>query len=56
MRLIKNLMSYGVEVRKVDITPYSDVGEMPREEFLDRKNNAEFMNHTDYLLRMISNV
>jgi DNA primase len=56
MRLIKNLMSYGVEVRKVDIAPYSDVGEMPRGEFLDRKNNAEFMNHTDYLLRMISNV
>ena len=56
MRLIKNLMSYGVEVRKIDIAPYADVGEMPREEFLDRKNNAEFMNHTDYLLRMISNV
>ena len=56
MKLIRGLMSYDIEVRKVDIDPYSDVGEMSKEEFLNRKNNAEFISYTDYLLRMISNI
>lgn len=31
--LIDNLVKYGIEVYKVDISPYNDVGEMSREEF-----------------------
>ena len=38
--LIQNLIKYGAEVYKVEVTPYNDVGEMPKKEFLKRKNAA----------------
>jgi DNA primase len=39
--LIKKLLTYGVELYKVGIMPYSDVGEMSRSEFLARKEQAQ---------------
>ncbi len=39
-RIIKKFLNYGVEVYKVDISPYSDVGEMSKEEFRRRKIEA----------------
>jgi len=39
-KLIDFFLKLGIEVRKVDISPYKDVGEMPREVFLERKNSA----------------
>ena len=38
--LIESLIKYGAEVYKIDISPYSDVGEMPKKEFSDRKSKA----------------
>tara|TARA_R110000824_G_scaffold5670_9_gene26091 strand:+ start:24854 stop:25819 length:966 start_codon:yes stop_codon:yes gene_type:complete len=52
-RLINNLLEYGIETHKIDIEPYSDVGEMTKEEFQKRKAEAEIMNSDNYLLTEI---
>jgi len=39
-RLIKKMLTYGVELYKVEIMPYSDVGEMSKDEFESRKAQA----------------
>jgi len=49
VRLISSLLKYGLEVYKVDIHPYNDVGDMSKEEFLSRKKNARVMS-SDYLV------
>ena len=50
LRIIKNLLEYDMNVYKVDISPYSDVGEMSEEEFSERKEKASFVSGGDYLL------
>ena len=40
-RLIKKMLTYGVELCKVEIMPYSDVGEMSKDEFEKRKAQAK---------------
>jgi len=49
MKLIKSLLLYGVEVYKVDVTGYKDVGEMTREEFQKRKREAKQITNEEYL-------
>ena len=49
-RIIQKLLSYDVKVYKIDILPYTDVGEMSKEEFLHRKSKASFLNDENYLL------
>ena len=49
-RIIQKLLSYDVKVYKIDILPYTDVGEMSKEEFLKRKSRASFLNDENYLL------
>jgi len=44
MSIINKLLEYGVEVYKIDTSGFKDVGEMDREEFLRRKQNATLMN------------
>jgi len=39
--LIKKLLTYGVELYKVEVAPYSDVGEMSRDEFRERRDEAK---------------
>ncbi len=56
MRLIKNLLAYGVELYKVDLGPYSDVGEMTKEEYSIRKADALPMTEENYLLYQIMNL
>jgi len=51
--LIKQLLEYGVELYKVNITPYSDVGEMSREEFNKRKEKAKLIDAEAYLSHSI---
>ena len=53
LKLINNLMEYGIEVYKISITPFSDVGEMSRNEFNERKKNAILMNSSNYLLKSV---
>jgi hypothetical protein len=56
MRLIKKLLEYDVEVYKIDISSYSDVGEMSKEVFEQRKKEAVRMNTSNYLLRRINSI
>ncbi len=49
MRLIKNLLLYDVEIYKVDVTGFDDVGEMTKEEFRKRKDKAVLMTQENFL-------
>lgn len=49
-KMIEALLKYGVEIYKIPIKPYKDVGEMSNEEFLNRKKSAALIKNTDYLL------
>ena len=44
LRMIKILLSYGIETYKIDISGYEDVGEMSKEEFSVRKSQAKAIN------------
>jgi len=48
--LIESLLRYGIEIYKVEINPYKDIGEMTKEEFLRRKGKATLIKNTDSLL------
>lgn len=54
LRLIKDLLEYDVELYKINIFPYSDVGEMFSTEFVKRKVQAQQMTQ-DSLLRYRAN-
>ena len=49
-KLVASLLRYGIEVYKVPIAPYKDVGEMSKEEFLRRKDAAKLIKNSDNLL------
>lgn len=53
--LIENLIKYGAEVYNIDVFPYSDVGEMPKKEFLKRKKAARLMSSEDAFLQKFIN-
>tara|TARA_R100000664_G_C2757396_1_gene145614 strand:- start:1341 stop:2279 length:939 start_codon:yes stop_codon:yes gene_type:complete len=55
-RIIERLLKYGIEVYKINILPYSDVGEMSKGEFKKRKENAELIDSDNYLLHKIMNI
>jgi hypothetical protein len=49
-RIIQTLLRYDVELHKIDVSDYEDIGSMPAEVFQERKNNASFIDRDDYLL------
>tara|TARA_Y100001938_G_scaffold148331_1_gene231685 strand:- start:2009 stop:2947 length:939 start_codon:yes stop_codon:yes gene_type:complete len=49
-RIIKMLQQYDIELYKIDVRGYEDVGSMPRGVFEERKNNASFIDADNYLL------
>jgi DNA primase len=49
-RIIKMLLEYDIELYKIDVSEYEDVGSMPKEVFQERKDNASFIDRDDYLL------
>ena len=49
-KIIETLLRYDVELYKIDVSDYEDVGAMPREVFLERKKNAAFIDRDNYLL------
>ena len=53
MSIIQKLIKYDVEVYKINTSPFKDVGEMSKKAFLERKQSAEFINSSNYLLRKI---
>jgi DNA primase len=53
MKIIKKLMEHDVELFKIDIRDYRDVGAMNHEEFQKRKQEAVRMTSDSYLYRML---
>ena len=51
--LTKQLLEYGVQLYKIDIKPFSDVGEMTKDEFRERKQKAILVDREAYLSRSI---
>ena len=49
-RIIKMLLEYDIELYKIDVSGYEDVGAMTKEVFEERKNNATFIDGDNYLL------
>jgi len=49
-KIIETLLRYDVELYKIDVSGYEDVGVMPKEVFLERKKNAAFIDRDDYIL------
>ena len=49
-KIIQTLLRYDIEMYKIDVSGYEDVGSMPKEAFEDRKNNASFIERDNYLL------
>lgn len=56
MRLIKKMLTLDIEVYKIDIAPYADVGEMTRKQFDIRKQNAQLMTNDSFLERAIFSI
>jgi len=50
--LIKSFLLYDVEIYKIDVSGYIDVGEMTKEEFQKRKKNAQPINSETYVESM----
>ena len=49
-RIIKMLLQYDIELHKIDVSGYEDVGSMPKSVFSERKKNATFIDADNYLL------
>jgi len=49
-RIIEMLLRYDVEVYKIDVSDFEDVGTMPKDVFEERKRNASFIDRDNYLL------
>ena len=49
-RIIKMLLEYDIELYKVDVAGYEDVGSMPKQVFKERKNKASLIDRDNYLL------
>jgi DNA primase len=49
-RIIETLLRYDIELHKIDVSGYEDIGSMPREVFQERKQKARFIDREDYLL------
>jgi len=53
LKIINSLLKNDIEVRKVDLGNYSDVGQMKRGVFLDKKQTATLVNSENYLYEVI---
>jgi len=49
-KLIQTLLKYDIELYKIDVSGYEDIGSMSREVFNERKQNASFIDRDNYLL------
>ena len=49
LKLIKQLLQYDIELYKIDTQPYGDVGEMFKDDFNRRKDQAMTMTENAHL-------
>lgn len=54
LNLSKKFLEYGISVYKVDTAPFSDVGEMTQQQFLEHKKVASIVDMTDYLYQNLN--
>ena len=47
--IARRLREYGIKVMSIDVSGYSDIGEMPVEIVEERKQNADIVSDLDYL-------
>jgi len=47
--IAKKLREYGIKVMSIDVSGYSDIGEMPQKVVEQRKQNADIVSDLDYL-------
>jgi hypothetical protein len=50
LRIIKKLLTFDLEVYKIDTSGFEDVGSMPKDTFLSRKSNSTLMTPDEILL------
>ena len=55
-KIISKLLSYGIEIYKIDTSGLDDVGVMTKEEFVTRKEEAINIKNDDYLLYEVMNL
>ena len=53
-KIIRLLLSYGVDCYRVDTSGFGDIGEMDKETFQDRKKISAFVSLDNYLLEKLS--
>ena len=53
MKIIKKLMEYGIITYKVDTSGYEDVGEMSKEVFQKKKDEALILTEANYLYKRL---
>lgn len=56
LKLIKKLLTFDIELYKVDINPYSDVGDMSKQEYQKRKDSAVLMTNESFLVKAIASI
>tara|TARA_Y100000592_G_scaffold30536_2_gene48661 strand:+ start:74988 stop:75791 length:804 start_codon:yes stop_codon:yes gene_type:complete len=49
-KIIQTLLRYDVELYKIDVSGYEDVGEMPKDTFQQRKQSAKLIDRDNYIL------
>ena len=54
LKIIKNLLDFGVEVYKIEIYDYSDLAEVPNSLLDEYKKRASIITRDDYLLRKLN--
>lgn len=55
-KIIKLLLNYGLQVWKIDVEPYKDVGSMPKKIFQERKQMASNITNDSIFERMLISV
>lgn len=50
------MLTLDIEVYKIDIKPYADVGEMTKKQFNIRKQEAQLMTNDSFLERAIFSI
>jgi hypothetical protein len=56
LKLIKKLLTFDIELYKVNINPYTDVGDMSKEEYQKRKAAAVLMTNESFLVKAIASI
>lgn len=55
-KIVSLFLKYDIQVFVIDVQPFSDVGEMTQQQFLQRKQTAVLLNINNYLLSKIARI